>query len=186
MWWTDRRALPVNKIIALPLWLLLLTAFVYALLLAAAVALSLRTAKRRGSIYGNGSRPQPLPAGQTRPASAADEPGADSFMSLEAAIGEWCRSGKYRLQSYSTADLARDLGVSLKCIQGYFRHIGKDFRSWRNCVRIAKAQSIMLEDRDLPSYIAGQMVGLEKASNFHKQFHTVTGCTVNEWRRKNS
>ena len=51
-------------------------------------------------------------------------------------------------------------------------------------IAIEEAKKLLLEDRDIPTLIIGEAVGICDKSNFRRQFKEITGCTPAEWRLK--
>ena len=58
----------------------------------------------------------------------------------------------------------------------------QDFRSWRIEQRINDAKKILLEDRDVPTSVVGDICGFSDRSNFHTQFVKLVGCSPKKWR----
>jgi two-component system response regulator YesN len=58
----------------------------------------------------------------------------------------------------------------------------KDFNTWRTTLRIEDAKIILLDNRELPISLVGEMVGFSDRSNFHRQFTKIAGCSPKKWR----
>lgn len=101
-------------------------------------------------------------------------------------LSRWISSGKYLIAEYDKDRLSEDTGLTPSQLQVYFRYLGKDFRTWRNELRIAKAKEILMSNTELPACDVAKMVGIPNTSNFHKQFLKIVGCTVSQWKKDNA
>ncbi len=81
--------------------------------------------------------------------------------------------------------VAEALDICHEQLSAYFiLRFGQHFLRWRKEVRIEEAAKLLLSDRDIPTAIIGEAVGISDKSNFRKQFKQVKGCTPSEWRLK--
>ena len=102
---------------------------------------------------------------------------------LEQALRRWVNDKCYRQCCISREEVAAQLDTSRTFLNRYFAQILKvDFNTWRTELRVADAKKILLEQRDLPINIVGEMVGFSDRSNFHRQFTKIVGCTPKQWR----
>ena len=102
---------------------------------------------------------------------------------LERSLHMWVGKTRYREYSNSREDIASQLNTSKDFLNSYFRNVLKvDFNTWRTSLRVEDAKIILLEQRDLPINIVGEMVGFSDRSNFHRQFTKIVGCTPKQWR----
>lgn len=87
---------------------------------------------------------------------------------------------KYMFMSHYATEVCKCPELSL-----FFRiQTGKNFLKWRKERRIEEAKKLLLEDRDIPTLIIGEAVGICDKSNFRRQFKEITGFTPAEWRLK--
>ena len=102
---------------------------------------------------------------------------------LERALRIWVEEKRYREYSNSRDDIASQLGTTKEFLNLYFRRILKaDFNTWRTSLRVDDAKITLLEHRELPIDLVGEMVGFSDRSNFHRQFTKLTGKTPKLWR----
>lgn len=102
---------------------------------------------------------------------------------LDKALRKWVEDKRYREYDLSRDDVAAQLNTSGEFLNAYMTEVLKsDFNTWRTSLRIEDAKKILLENRDLPAEIVGQMVGIGDRSNFHRQFTKVAGCSPKQWR----
>ncbi|MBR5833847.1 MAG: AraC family transcriptional regulator [Bacteroidales bacterium] len=102
---------------------------------------------------------------------------------LEKAIRKWTDEKRYREYDRSRDDVAAQLNTSREFLNAYLTHVLRtDFNAWRTSLRIADAKKILLEQKDLPVSLVGEMVGISDRSNFHRQFTKVAGCSPKSWR----
>ena len=102
---------------------------------------------------------------------------------LEKAIRQWVHEKRYREYDRSRDDVAHQLGTSREFLKAYLTRVLKtDFNAWRTSLRIEDAKKILLEQKDLPVSLVGEMVGIGDRSNFHHQFTKAAGCSPKKWR----
>ena len=102
---------------------------------------------------------------------------------LEKALQKWVEDRRYRECNLSRDDVAAQLNTSREFLNTYITKVLKlDFNSWRTSLRIDEAKKLLLESRDLPVSLVGEMVGISDRSNFHRQFTKQVGCTPKQWR----
>ena len=117
-----------------------------------------------------------LVARHALPASLKDKKSVldtDTILKLD----KWIREKRWA-EDLTMQDIADELSL-------FFRiQTGKNFLKWRKERRIEEAKKLLLEDRDIPTLIIGEAVGICDKSNFRRQFKEITGCTPAEWRLK--
>lgn len=80
-------------------------------------------------------------------------------------------------------DVARKLNVRSEQLGLYFRtRTGKSFLRWRRELRVEEAKRLLMENRDMPTALVGEAVGIPDKSNFRRQFKEITGYTPAQWR----
>ncbi|MBO7603385.1 MAG: helix-turn-helix transcriptional regulator [Bacteroidales bacterium] len=105
---------------------------------------------------------------------------ADTILKLD----KWIREKRWA-EDLTMQEIADDLQISREDLSLFFRiQTGKNFLKWRKERRIEEAKKLLLEDRDIPTLIIGEAVGICDKSNFRRQFKEITGCTPAEWRLK--
>ena len=105
---------------------------------------------------------------------------ADTILKLD----KWIREKRWA-EDLTMQEIADDLQISREDLSLFFRiQPGKNFLKWRKERRIEEAKKLLLEDRDIPTLIIGEAVGICDKSNFRRQFKEITGCTPAEWRLK--
>ena len=99
-------------------------------------------------------------------------------------IEEWIAQKRWA-EDCSMDQVAEALDICHEQLSAYFiLRFGQHFLRWRKEVRIEEAAKLLLSDRDIPTAIIGEAVGISDKSNFRKQFKQVKGCTPSEWRLK--
>lgn len=106
---------------------------------------------------------------------------------LDKALRKWVEDKQYREYDLNRHDVAAQLNTSREFLNAYMNKVLKsDFNTWRTSLRIEDAKKILLEKKELPVEIVGQMVGIGDRSNFHRQFTKVAGCSPKQWRESDS
>ena len=106
---------------------------------------------------------------------------------LDKALRKWVEDKRYREYDLNRHDVAAQLNTSREFLNEYMTKVLKsDFNTWRTSLRIEDAKKILLEKRELPVEIVGQMVGIGDRSNFYRQFTRVAGCSPKQWRKSGS
>lgn len=104
---------------------------------------------------------------------------------LKKSLQKWVEDRRYRECNLSRDDVAGQLNTSREFLNAYITKVLKsDFNSWRTSLRIEDAKKVLLEQRDLPIHLVGEMVGFSDRSNFHRQFTKLVGCTPKQWRER--
>lgn len=102
---------------------------------------------------------------------------------IEKALKRWVEARRYREQDLSREDIASELNTSKELLNAYFNKVlQKDFNTWRTTLRVEDAKIILLEKKELPINLVGEMVGFSDRSNFHRQFTKIIGCSPKTWR----
>lgn len=102
---------------------------------------------------------------------------------LEKALHRWVNDKCYRQCCVSREEIAAQLDTSKTFLNKYFTQILRvDFNTWRTSLRVEDAKLLLLEKKDLPINLVGEMVGFSDRSNFHRQFTKIVGCTPKQWR----
>lgn len=102
---------------------------------------------------------------------------------LDKALHKWVEEKRYREYGLSRDDVAAQLNTSTEFLNAYITKVLKsDFNTWRTSLRIKDAKKILLDNRELPISLVGEMVGIGDRSNFHRQFTKVAGCSPKLWR----
>ena len=113
--------------------------------------------------------------------------GSLSLASLEqkgVRIQEWIDRKRW-MEDASLQDVADEIGIDKVHLSYWFRvHTGQSFLRWRTGMRIEEAKTLLLKERNLPTGIIGEAVGISDRSNFKRQFRELTGCTPAQWRLK--
>lgn len=105
---------------------------------------------------------------------------------LDKALRKWVEDKRYREYDQSCEDVAAQLNTSREFLNAYMIKVLKsDFNTWRTSLRIEDAKKILLDNRELPISLVGQMVGISDRSNFHRQFTKFVGCSPKQWRVSN-
>lgn len=102
---------------------------------------------------------------------------------LDKALRKWVEDKRYREYDLNRHDVAAQLNTSREFLNAYMTKVLKsDFNTWRTSLRIEDAKKILLDNRELPISLVGEMVGIGDRSNFHRQFTKVAGCSPKQWR----
>lgn len=97
-------------------------------------------------------------------------------------IEQWIE-GKCWLRDASLQQAADEAGVPQERFSRYFRReLGKSFLQWRKEARINEAKVLLLKEKETPTAIIGEAVGINDKSNFRRQFRELTGMTPAQWR----
>ena len=106
-----------------------------------------------------------------------------SFMRLEKALDKWVEEKRFREFDKTRDEIARELHTSKDVLHLYFAtRKGMDFRTWRTCLRIEEAKTLLLENKEASINIIAEASGFSDKSNFHRQFVKIVGCSPKEWR----
>ena len=106
-----------------------------------------------------------------------------SFVRLEKALDKWVEEKRFREFDKTRDEIARELHTSKDVLHLYFAtRKGMDFRTWRTCLRIEEAKTLLLENKDASINIIAEASGFSDKSNFHRQFVKIVGCSPKEWR----
>lgn len=104
---------------------------------------------------------------------------------LASKMSQWVLEKKWA-ENLTMKQVADSLGVTSEELGLYsVSHWGKNFLQWRKEIRIEEAKRLLLEQRNMPATLIGEMVGIGDKSNFRKQFRELAGCSPAEWRLKN-
>ncbi len=123
--------------------------------------------------------------GYRSPRLKAASPSVDpaEIRRIEYALRKWVEAKRYRECNLSREAVASELNTSKDLLNAYFSTVlQKDFNTWRTSLRIEDAKKILLENRELPINLVGEMVGFSDRSNFHRQFTKIAGCSPKQWR----
>lgn len=108
------------------------------------------------------------------------------FRKLEHSIAKWVEEKRYCEYDKSREETAEDMKTSKEMLHIYFTaHMGIDFRTWRTSLRIEEAKRLLLENKELPIHMVGEMSGFSDRANFHRQFVKATGYSPKQWRDSN-
>ena len=100
------------------------------------------------------------------------------------AIRQWIKDRLWA-EDATLSEVAASLGIDKDILSKYFRrNYGKCFLQWRKETRINEAKLLLLKDRDMPTALIGEQVGISDKSNFKRQFRDLTGYTPAQWRLK--
>lgn len=111
----------------------------------------------------------------------------DEAVRIERLLHKWVEDRRYREQDISREVVASELNTSKELLNAYFNTVlNMDFNTWRTALRIEDAKIILLDSRELPINLVGEMVGFSDRSNFHRQFTKIAGCSPKKWRESHS
>ena len=106
---------------------------------------------------------------------------------LETALDTWLEDKGWRVPVRTLGEAAERLGTDTATLHAYFKeHMGLDFRTWRNRLRLEDAKQMLLEHPEMEAADVARRVGFSNRSNFARQFLAYTGCTPKEWRDSGS
>ena len=107
----------------------------------------------------------------------------DEVRRLEKALNRWVEEKRYRDCCIDREEIALQLNTSRAFLNIYFTQVLKvDFNTWRTRLRIEDAKKALIDHRELPINLVGEMVGFSDRSNFHRQFTKIVGCSPRQWR----
>jgi AraC-like DNA-binding protein len=108
---------------------------------------------------------------------------AEREKQLKKSLEQWVVDGGYTRGDISTEEIAKVLGTDLLFLRSYFRNnMPCDFRTWRNELRIRKAQEVISENPEISINQIAQQVGFVTQSNFYLYFKKITGCSPTDFR----
>ena len=97
-------------------------------------------------------------------------------------VNDWAEHRAAAGPDFTLGNIAEDIGVPKRALSRYFEDWLKvDFRLWRNRIRIASAQRMLLVD-DVDMGEMAMRLGFKDKSNFHRQFKALVGCTPGRWK----
>ncbi|NLX41460.1 MAG: AraC family transcriptional regulator [Bacteroidales bacterium] len=102
---------------------------------------------------------------------------------LKKALEKWVLDEGYIKGDVSTEEIARALGTNLLNLRSYFHdYMSSDFRTWRNELRIRKAQELIADHPDMSLNQIAIQVGFVTRSNFYLYFKKITGQSPADYR----
>ena len=102
---------------------------------------------------------------------------------LETALDAWLKDKGWRVPVRTLGEAAERLGTDTGTLHAYCKeHMGLDFRTWRNRLRLEDAKQMLLEHPEMEAADIARRVGFSNRSNFARQFLAYTGLTPKEWR----
>ena len=105
------------------------------------------------------------------------------FKRLERNLDKWVKQKKFSEYDKSREEVAQELNTTKELLHMYFTtRKGVDFKTWRTELRVQEAKRLLLENKELPINVIGEIAGFSDRSNFHRQFVKLVGCTPREWR----
>ncbi len=114
-----------------------------------------------------------------------EEMDAENELQLKKSLEQWVLDGGYTQGDISTEEIAKVLGTDLPFLRSYFRNnMPCDFRTWRNELRIRKAQELISENPEISINQIAQQVGFVTQSNFYLYFKKIAGCSPTDYRDK--
>jgi len=100
------------------------------------------------------------------------------------AIRIWVREKRWT-EDATLSEVAQSLDIDKDYMSKVFRkRYGKCFLQWRKEMRIEEAKRIMAKDKNIPTALVADAVGISDKSNFKRQFRDLNGCTPAQWRLK--
>ena len=107
----------------------------------------------------------------------------DEYDRIERALKDWVSRKRFCDYEKSREDIATELHTTKEALHHYFvTRKGIDFMAWRTELRIEEAKKMLIEKKDFPINIIGEMAGFSDRSNFHRQFVKLVGCSPRQWR----
>ena len=102
---------------------------------------------------------------------------------LRDSLEQWVLDGGYTRGDISTEEVAELLGTDLPFLRSYFRdRMSSDFRTWRNELRIRKAQELIADHPEVSLNQIARQVGFATRSNFYLYFKKITGMLLADYR----
>lgn len=112
-----------------------------------------------------------------------EEMDSDKETLLKKSLKQWVLDEGYTMGDISTAEVAKLLGTDLLFLRSYFRkNMPCDFRTWRNELRIRKAQELIAANPAVSINQIAQQVGFVTQSNFYLYFKKITGHSPADYR----
>lgn len=97
-------------------------------------------------------------------------------------VTDWAERRAAAGPDFTLGNIAGETGIPKRALSRYFEDWLKvDFRLWRNRIRIASAQKMLLAD-DMDMGEMAMRLGFKDKSNFHRQFKALVGCTPGQWK----
>ena len=103
---------------------------------------------------------------------------------LKASIDEWVRQKRFAETDMSVDEIARQLDTDCNLLREYFNnHVGEDFRSWRNRIRIEEAKRLMDSNPSIKIIEVMNLTGFKDRPYFYRIFTKIAGMSVAEYRK---
>lgn len=102
---------------------------------------------------------------------------------LDRLLRLWVEQKGYCYPDRTLDAVAARMGAEGYALSLYLReHLGEDFRTWRNGLRVEEACRRLLEEPDVPASSIGRSCGFSDRSNFLHAFLAQKGMTPAQWR----
>lgn len=99
-------------------------------------------------------------------------------------LTEWILFRQYWHKDDSGSVMAEKMDITGDEFAMFIKNcLGDRFLTIRKRLRIDDACGILLDNPDMPIYVAGQTVGIYDKSDFRKIFLQEKGCTPSEWKK---
>lgn len=111
---------------------------------------------------------------------------SDSLLNiLQEKEERWRSHAGYRTRGITIEQAAREMGTNRSYLSRYLNEVKHvTFYEWVAWMRIHEAQSMMLNDRDMPIEQIAGLVGFSSASTFSITFKKLVGISPNQWRNQ--
>ncbi|MBQ6204970.1 MAG: helix-turn-helix transcriptional regulator [Prevotella sp.] len=98
-------------------------------------------------------------------------------------INQWVGEKRFAETDKSVDEIAQLLGTDSNTLRAYFtNHIGEDFRSWRNRIRIEEAKRLIDSNPTIKIIEVMTLTGFNDRPYFYRIFQKLVGVSVSEYR----
>lgn len=102
---------------------------------------------------------------------------------VASALEGWITRKEFVQQDISLESLSAELNTNQTYLSRYINsEYGQNFKTWINSLRIAEAQRLLVEQREIPLARIAEKSGIKSSSTFYRNFVAVTGMTPADYR----
>ncbi|GAA6253689.1 hypothetical protein F050043D4_47240 [Bacteroides thetaiotaomicron] len=103
---------------------------------------------------------------------------------VASALEGWIARKEFIQQDITLESLSAELNTNQTYLSRYINsEYGQNFKTWINSLRIAEAQRLLVEERDIPLARIAEKSGIKSSSTFYRNFVVVTGMTPADYRK---
>lgn len=129
---------------------------------------------------------EPIVKGSATDSTPASTPLSDSLLNiLQEKEERWRSNAGYRKRGITIEQAAREMGTNRSYLSRYLNEVKHvTFYEWVAWMRIHEAQSMMINDSNMPIEQIANLVGFSSSSTFSSTFKKLVGISPNRWRNQ--